>query len=128
MRKYVMITVFLLLFTIRPAAAKTLVLSGIPDIQTKSSAEESIRIEVDSVKKKGLRVVIIKDGDDYFWETREHKKLIRSTQGSFILFIDPTGGGYVKVIPMEGKVIYMEHLSHGLETFTYWGVAEHFEP
>ncbi|TAK06897.1 MAG: hypothetical protein EPO39_07775 [Candidatus Manganitrophaceae bacterium] len=127
MKKFVMAVVFLLLL-IRTGEAKTLILSGIPDIQTKSSVEESIRIEVDSAKKKDLRVVIIKDGDQYYWETRDHKKLIRSVQGSFILFIDPLGGGYVKVIPLGGKVIYMEHLSQGLETFTYWGAAEHFEP
>ncbi|MDC4225866.1 MAG: hypothetical protein MPW15_16860 [Candidatus Manganitrophus sp.] len=72
-------------------------MSGAPDIQTKSTVEESVRIEMDSVKKKNHRVIIIKDGDEFYWETRERKKLIRSIQGPFILFIDPTGGGYIKV-------------------------------
>lgn len=127
-QRFVLVLLFFSLFGVKPAAAKTLVLSGAPDIQIKSTVEESVRIEMDSVKKKNHRVIIIKDGDDYYWETRERKKLIRSTQGPFILFIDPTGGGYIKVVSAEGKMIYMEHLSQGLSTFTYWGVVEHFEP
>ena len=120
---------FLLLFSVRPAAAaRSLVLSGVPYVQVKSSEEESIRIEMDSVMKNDHRVVIVKEGDEYYWQTRDRKKLTRSTQGSFTLFIDPTGGGYIKVTQVDGKVIYMEHLSQGLGTFTYWGVAEHFEP
>lgn len=116
------------LLSVRPAAAKTLILSGAPDIQTKSTVEESVRIEMDSAKKKNHRVIIIKDGEEYIWESREKRKLIRSTQGPITLFIDPTGGGYIKVLRSEGKVIYLEHLSQGMNTFTYWGVVEHFEP
>lgn len=127
-QRFVFVLLFLSFFSVRPAAAKTLILSGAPDIQTKSTVEESVRIEMDSVKKKNHRVIIIKDGEEYIWESRERRKLIRSTHGPFILFIDPTGGGYIKVAPSEGKMIYMEHLSQGLNTFTYWGVVEHFEP
>ncbi len=128
MRKF-LVVIGLLLWFVPFAEAKTLILSGLPDIQTKSSIEESVRIEVDSVRKKDLRVVITKEGDQYYWESRDRKKLIRSTQGRFTLFIDPTGGGYVKVGPTDdGKVIYMEHLNQGWTTFTYWGGVEHFEP
>ncbi len=127
-QRFVFVLLFLSFFSVRPAAAKTLILSGAPDIQTKSTVEESVRIEMDSVKKKNHRVIIIKDGDEFYWESREKRKLIRSTQGPFTLFIDPTGGGYIKVTSSEGKMIYMEHLSQGLNTFTYWGVVEHFEP
>ncbi|MCG3116210.1 MAG: hypothetical protein LLH30_11065 [Candidatus Manganitrophus sp. SA1] len=127
-QRFVFVLLFLSFFSVRPAAAKTLILSGAPDIQTKSTVEESVRIEMDSVKKRNHRVIIIKDGDEFYWESREKRKLIRSIQGPFTLFIDPTGGGYIKVTPSEGKMIYMEHLSQGLNTFTYWGVVEHFEP
>ncbi|MCG3110855.1 MAG: hypothetical protein MCM46_03420 [Candidatus Manganitrophus sp. SB1] len=127
-QRFVFVLLLLSFFSVRPAAAKTLILSGAPDIQTKSTVEESVRIEMDSVKKKNHRVIIIKDGDEFYWESREKRKLIRSIQGPFTLFIDPTGGGYIKVAPSEGKMIYMEHLSQGLNTFTYWGVVEHFEP
>jgi hypothetical protein len=124
----VFILFVLLFFPVRSVWAKTLILSGLPDIQTKSTVEESVRVEMDSVKKKNHRVIIVKDGDEYIWESRERRKLIRSTQGPFTLFIDPTGGGYIKVALSEGKMIYMEHLSQGWNTFTYWGVVEHFEP
>ena len=127
-RFLIFVLLVLSFFSARPATAKTLALSGVPDIQIKSSVEESVRIEMDSVKKTNHRVVVIKDGDQYYWETRDHRKLTRSVQGRFTLFIDPTGGGYIKVFPSEGKMIYMEHISQGLETFTYWGVVEHFEP
>ncbi|NKE71991.1 hypothetical protein [Candidatus Manganitrophus noduliformans] len=127
-QQFVFALLFFLFFPVQPVLAKTLALSGVPEIQTKSTLEESIRIEMDSVKKRNHRVVVIKDGDAYYWETRERRKLIRSTQGPLTLFIDPTGGGYIKVISSEGKVLYMEHHSQGLNTFTYWGVVEHFEP
>jgi hypothetical protein len=127
-QRFVFILLLLSVLSIQPADAKTLILSGIPDIQTRSTPEESVRIEMDSVKKKNHRVLIIKEGDEYIWESRERRKLIRSTQGPLTLFIDPTGGGYIKVAPSEGKIIYMEHISQGLNTFTYWGIVEHFEP
>lgn len=127
-QRFVFALWLLLFFSVPPAAARTLILSGTPDIQTKSTVEESVRIEMDSVKKKNHRVIIIKDGDVFYWESRERRKLIRSTQGLFVLFIDPTGGGYIKVVPSEGKLLYMEHLNQGLNTFTYWGVVEHLEP
>lgn len=128
MKRWV-VGVVLLFLSAGAVEAKTVALSGVPEVQTKSSFEETERIEVDSAKKKGLRLVVVKEGEEYFWETRERKKLIRRMQGAFTLFIDPTGGGYIKVAPLaDGKMIYLEHLSKGLETFTYWGVVEHFEP
>ena len=87
-----------------------------------------MRIELDENQKKNLRVVIIKKGDEYFWDTRDGKKLTHLVQGAFHLFIDPVGGDYIKVTKSEGKFIYIEHFSQGLNTFTYWGVAERFEP
>lgn len=111
-----------------PALPKHFALFGIPLIQLKATADEAVRIELDANQKKNHRSVIIKKGDDYFWDTRDGKKVIHLVQGDLHLFVDPTGGEYVKVTKSEGGFIYMEHFSQGLETFTYWGVAERFEP
>jgi hypothetical protein len=120
-------SVLILSFT-DPVFAKNLVLHGVPLVQTKSSMEDSINITLDNVQKKNHQVIITKEGDQYFWETRDHKKLLRTAEGEFDLFIDPKGGGYIKITKSNGKFIYMEHLSQGLKTFTYWGIADLYEP
>lgn len=83
-------------------------------------------------------LLIVKRGDRYYWASREDRELVRIQSGVFNLYIDPRGGGYVKVLDQrfmapdylyEGAPIqYYEHLTMGLGTFTYWGDAERYDP
>lgn len=44
-------------------------------------------------------------------------------------FIDPRGGGYVKIEQgLDGEIKFLEHVGIGLTTFTYFGQAKSFAP
>lgn len=110
------------------SSAKTMVLHGRPSVQSRDSMEDSVHVSLDEIQKTKHRVIISKEGEEYIWETRDRKKLVHTTEGAFDLFTDPKGGGYIKITRSDGKFYYMEHLSLGLNTFTYWGVADHYTP
>jgi len=80
-------------------------------------------------------IVILKRGNSYFWASREMKPLIHSLSGAFHYFIEPNGGGYIKVFDrrllMEEKnprFLYLEHVTLWMQTITYWGTADAFSP
>ena len=70
-------------------------------------------------QKDKSRVLITKRGKNYFWASREDKQLFTAVSGEFLYFIAIKGSGYIKIFPAENK--YFEHMSIGLQTFTYWG-------
>jgi hypothetical protein len=43
-------------------------------------------------------LLIVKRGGQYFWASREDRQLVQIESGVFDLYIDPRGGGYVKVL------------------------------
>ena len=77
--------------------------------------------------------MVTKKGDDYIWETREKKPLVKTRSGVYTWFLSPTGTGYIKVASREAPGIliepltYMEHLTIGFLTITYWGKLEDFQ-
>lgn len=78
-------------------------------------------LESDQVKHE---LIISNAQDQYFWTSREGKELKRAESGSFIYFINPGGSGYIKVSLLNGQCLYLEHLTLGLQTITYWGTCE----
>jgi len=72
-------------------------------------------------QKDKSRVLITKQGGKYFWATRENKEFFPVVSGIYIFYISP-GAGYVKINTVTNE--YFEHMSLGLNTFTYWGNAE----
>lgn len=104
---------------------------GIPTIKYEVSIDRNQQTKLNSAESLKNEVRIVKIGDDYVWKSRGNRKLIYSYtgQGDFHYFIDPTGGGYVKIsMPSSGKVAFFEHISLGLATFTYYGNSEVFNP
>lgn len=112
------------------AIADATVLFGVPASRLSASSQgadpESLRPD----KTQEYVVVIERRDGRYYWVSRENRELIHSIGGAFHLFIDPRGGGYVKVLAInEGKGFpYIEHVTVGLTTITYWGSSRRFEP
>ena len=115
------------------------VLQGTPSQRTTSSSEGSTDETLTEAQKNEFRLLITKLGDEYIWVSREQRQLIHYESGVFHYFVDPTGGGYIKVYNQnilpefmrdstKPRFLYLEHLSVWLETTTYWGSAEVFEP
>lgn len=112
-------------------AQERVVLKGEPTIKIESGPKGACRDMLNESQRRQYRVVIVERDGRYYWKSRENRELTRVGSGSqYTYFIDPRGGGYVKVVS-QGAVTgaqYFEHLSLGLATLTYWGEALHFAP
>jgi len=137
--KPVHLLVLLALLTFPILGQTQLVLQGTPSNRTTSSSEGSTDETLTEAQKDEYRLLITKLGDEYIWASREWRHLDHYKSGAFHYFVDPTGGGYIKVYdqnilpefmrdPTKPRILYLEHLSLWLQTTTYWGSAEAFEP
>lgn len=114
--------------------AATVVLDGSPSIRVDSDATQTRRRELTGTDRAKARVRIERVGDKYFWVTRGDRELIHHEGGIYHYFIDPLGGGYVKVVdwhdvpaadrPKGPRYSFYEHVSLGEGTITYWGGVE----
>ncbi len=127
---------FALVFVLASPGLAQTVLSARPTVKVESNAASTQRFQLSDAEQEEFRVVItIRDGR-YYWISREGRELIHHRSGAFHYFIDPTGGGFVKVfdtgfLPESlrdpgPRVQYLEHVTLGLETITYWGASEDF--
>lgn len=129
MKKFTIWTFLLMLFpAVVIAATESVVLIGVPITQSKGNIQSSENFKLTESQQNEYRLLITKAGEDYFWKTRENKQLIKGQSGEITIFIEPGGAGYVRISKVDGKVLYMEHMTHGFQTITYWGIAEDFAP
>lgn len=129
MRKIPLILSMLVYFLIGIGHAETIVFEGTPLVRNSSSAEEAKNELVQGESQTNYKLIISKEGDEYVWFSREKKKLTRIRSDAFDYFVNPEGSGYIKIAKDEnGKYLYMEHMSFGLQTITYWGTSETFKP
>ncbi len=113
------------------AAEEREVFFALPTVKYEVSVDDSKRTKLSSADSTKNAVRIAKIGAEYIWKTRENRKLIYSYAGygDFHYFIDPKGGGYVKVERTpDGKVTFLEHVGIGMVTITYFGSAQSFTP
>lgn len=127
----------LALGTDRPPVAQeeTVVLEARPTHVVESWPVGTEHRTLTAEQREKNRVRIVKRGNRYFWTTRENRALVHVESGAYHHFIDPQGGGYVKVYdsrhPLAGgeedpPIQFFEHVSLHLGTLTYWGNAPEF--
>ncbi len=100
------------------AQESEIIFEGIPTKMIVSGLDVNKETHLTNQQKNKSRVLITKRGKDYFWASREDKQLIPTVSGIYLFFIAP-GSGYVKISTATNE--YIEHMSLGLATFTYWG-------
>lgn len=130
------------------------VLDAVPTIKVVTSAEHTVRVELEPEQREDARVrIVIRDGK-LIWDTGGGHELNYHESGSHHFFIDPLGGGYVEVGDYRTKaeagflksgeppIVFMWHSRRWgldfrtgafhsrylLETVTYFGVAKEFNP
>ena len=126
------ITGLLLLAFAVPSWAEE-VFVGLPLAKTELSGEYLERTKLDKGDQLEFKVIIVKEGDRFFWKTREMKELTRHQSGLFVTYQAVDGAGYVRV-DLSGGAIgdlkvpgspsdigYIEHIKLGLNTITYQG-------
>lgn len=134
--KNAIVSAFLIATT--SAFANEAVIAAEPFSRVRSAASDSVREKLSSSEAKKNALIISKSGSEYIWATRQSRQLVYVQSGVFHLFIDPWGGGYVKVFDQHAlpetmrqpgpRFRWYEHVSTGLETITYWGEANAFQP
>lgn len=129
------IAVLPILLVTLPAFAQV-ILEAKPTVKVESNEAATSRFLLTEPERTQNRVTIIKRGDRYYWKTRENRELVHRVSGAFHFFIDPSGGGYIKVFDTHllpefvrdpgPRFHYMEHVTLWLGTITYWGTSEEF--
>lgn len=125
-----LITTLLILLLSATCYAETIVFKGYPTVKGRGMSDDgSFNTPLSESASEEYKVIISKDGDKYYWLSRENKPLLYSKSGKFHNFVNPSGSGYIKIFQTEeGNYLYMEHMSLGLDTITYWGISEEFNP
>lgn len=97
---------------------------GTPISRTELAGEQVQRTMLDRSSQSEFQVIIQRDGDRYFWKTREMKELERHESGIFVTYQAIDGSGYVRIdssANASSPIGYIEHLNLGLATLTYQG-------
>ena len=97
---------------------------GTPIARTELTGEQVQRTMLDSSSQSEFQVIIQRDGDRYFWKTREMKELESNRSGIFVTYQAIDCSGYVRIdssANASSPLGYLEHLKLGLMTITYQG-------
>ncbi|OGP28836.1 MAG: hypothetical protein A2038_04205 [Deltaproteobacteria bacterium GWA2_57_13] len=126
----------LAILLVAPLAFAQVVLDAKPTIKVESGEGATSRLLLSEPDRTKYRVTIIRRGDRYFWKSREDLELVHHISGAFHYFIEPRGGGYIKIFDTHTlpesmrdpgpRFCYMEHLTLWLGTITYWGASDEF--
>ncbi|HUS08443.1 MAG TPA: hypothetical protein VMZ52_19215 [Bryobacteraceae bacterium] len=107
---------------------ETVVFAGVPSVRVDTAGldPDARRLSPEDGKKYACRIVARKK--KFYWASRGDKELIRSEAGDFTYFISPEGTGYIKIYKgtpggaaPNSLFGYLEQLSSGLKTVTYFG-------
>ncbi|WP_027361654.1 hypothetical protein [Halodesulfovibrio aestuarii] len=115
----------LLIVAATPAIGAEIVFHGKPLKRVDADFEHTKQVEV--ANDESLDCLIIIDSGEFYWASREFRPLVYRHSGVFHMFIDPFGGGYIKIYGKEkfnGSALagaYVEHLSLGLSSINYNG-------
>ena len=114
------------------------VFSSEPSVRAVGSAEYTDRKTLSPEQARAAVVVIEKVGERYVWTSRDSRPLLYHQSAHFHYFIDPTGGGYVKLFDQEmlaqevregpSRYLFIAHYSHWMSAITFWGATDVFNP
>ena len=113
--------------------AQTFSFTGIPSVKLTEAGVERTSEKIELSKSKSVSCVVKEIDGKFFWETRGNKPLLKIDSGAFITFFAVDGSGYIRVIKpslkdaasamsnTEKNFDYVEHLTIGLRSVTYYG-------
>jgi len=111
--------ILILLFLCLSVANGEMFFHGFPDSKTEAGPEKATQTTISEIEAPKFDLLIHKLQGIYYWKTRGNRELTASQSGIYITFVDPQGGGYMKINTTDGT--YFECISMGISTITYWG-------
>ena len=130
---YKFIFVFVLCFFSNFCTAQAVSFSGIPSVKVTEGGNERNAEKIEQSKAFSVACIVKEIDGKFFWETRGNKPLLKIDSGAFITFFAVDGSGYVRLIKpslkdaasmmsnTEKNFDYVEHLTLGLRSITYYG-------
>jgi hypothetical protein len=107
------------------AAAADTEFEGTPQTRVEVTLGATTSEAVPRDERQKRRVVITREGDKYFWASRNNTPLYKLDSGDYVTYVAATGVGYVRVLsPRKSigrNVTYMEHLTVQMGSITYFG-------
>lgn len=137
MRKSALVIAVTLLISSSALAAETVVFEGTPLFKGVSTPADSFTEKLQGEQQRSSQLIITKNGNNYFWFSREKKPLRYFKSGDIHYFVRTDHSDFVKITDAptnlgEGlksaKFLYMESISDGMKgTINYWGYADKLE-
>jgi hypothetical protein len=133
MHKFISVFVFCLFTNF--CNAQSFLFIGIPSIKVTEGGIERNAEKIEQSKASSVACVVKEIDGKFFWETRGNKPLLKTESNAFITFLAVDGSGYVRLIKpslkeaasaisnTEKNFDYVEHLTLGLRSVTYYGKA-----
>lgn len=117
------------------ASAGEVVFEGYPHKKIEVTEQAAATYEITKSQAFEYKVLVEREGDNYYWRTRNNLQLVPTHSGIYITFIAVNGAGYIRVLndamremynllPEEEKqkiYLYLEHLVHQMGSITYYG-------
>ena len=108
---------------------------GAPVKKVEVSGQSSSTYVMSEAQSEEYKVVISRDGENYYWTSRNNVRLVPVESGYYVTFIAVNGSGYVRTLMSDAREIfsllppedqkneylYVEHLIHQLGSITYYG-------
>ena len=98
---------------------------------TATAARSAAERARDIPRERGRRVVVSCNVPGVAWGCADSLRRARTSSGGYDTFIDPRGGGTVKVDSLgiiQPRGTFFEHVHLGLDTITYWGLSPVYNP
>jgi hypothetical protein len=119
--------------SVGPCAQAKPVFKGRPSVKISEGGVERVPEQITRDRAVNLECIVSQIGDSYYWASRESIELVAIESGAFITFVAVNGAGYIKMVkpemkaaaslagPTEKQFDYVEHLTLGLRSVTYYG-------
>ena len=131
MHKFIFIFVFCFFTNI--CNSQSLSFTGIPSVKVSEGGIERNAEKIEQSKALSVACIVKEIDGKFYWETRGNKPLLRTESNAFTTFLAADGSGYIRIIKPSAKDAlsvmsnteknfdYVEHLTLGLRSVTYYG-------
>ena len=110
------------LLAVSATAASEVIFEGTPHTRYILGGDTPQTVNLTPSEASEYKVIISKEGDNYFWTSREDTQVVPITSGIFITYVALSGTGYVRtVMPGLNITQYTEHLLINFTGITYYG-------
>jgi len=100
--------------------ANATALEGTPTVRIDVAEARTTRRVLDASEAARERLLISVVDGQFYWTTRENRRLRLNTSGDFT-YLSSEPGKYIRLTRVNDKLSYVEHVDLASESITWWG-------